>query len=466
MYNTIISFLITIAPLNKLILSSNIAGTGSSKHNAKFTLKKSTIATEKKGAITNNYLSTPTPIQQISSNLRNQIRIHNKNSTSMHISSNKKQSNQSNCYSTTSKPQGKSTYSYCNTISSTNNTDNNNNINNAQIEARLLSIIDQMQSEDKNKVEFLNSNIFLNKLISYFSSLISPEYQIRDLIKNDEIKSQFNKLEHKISYYSLYSNFSNANVLNADMLSSDYISETNPASVESNNRKDVYKTFFEFFDEICKEIKDIFGQLPEPQELKLIEEVNSKISSLHSKITLTNKNIDCNESSIHTFNMFQGNEQNYNLNMTKENMTNVFLKKTLDLMSEQVPSILISSINSEFYQQLINDSLEVSNISKVQTINERKLRSQYPCDDLAFPLTKFEVISPINPKPPVLKDESKLSDKTIQNEESCYDQTVPDEMKVSTLNIKPNDYCHTKAEYEQKRTIPIIKKVEDKCNIF
>ena len=170
--------------------------------------------------------------------------------------------------------------------------------------------------------------------------MLSSTYSSANLAKNEEIKNQFLKLEQKITNYS-----NNVNVINADMLNSMYSNNANENQInkESNIRKEVYKTFFEFYDEICKEIEDLSEQLnTNNTSLKKIDEVNSKMSSLHSKI-----NFSKTESQFLNTN----NINNINLNFAMN--SNGFSQK-----QENISSILISSLNSDFYQRLLDGSFK------------------------------------------------------------------------------------------------------------
>lgn len=256
--------------------------------------------------------------------------------------------------------------SYGNTASSTANTENNmnNNLNNNEI-SKFQSLIENINLKNItsiSKSEMLQNNIFLNKIFVYLSSLISPNYKPIELGKNEEIKSQFAKFEQKINNFtSNTSSNNNVNVINADMLNS-HLSSFNKNSYtnnvineinkESGNRKEVYKIFFGFFDEMCTEIEVLSKKLGgsntttlnngNNNSLKKIEEVNSKISSLHSKI-----NFSKNESQFLNSNNINNLNLNYGLN-----------GKGMAIKNDFVPSILISSLNSEFYQKLLEESFK------------------------------------------------------------------------------------------------------------
>lgn len=235
----------------------------------------------------------------------------------------------------------KTVSSYGNTATTTVNTENN--VNNNMVVNKYQSLVEGTNIKnitEVSKCDMLRNNIFFNKIFVYISTLLSSNYSSENLAKNEEIKNQFLKLEQKISNYS-----NNVNVINADMLNSMYSNNTseNQINKESNIRKEVYKTFFEFYDEMCKEIEDLSEQLnTNNTSLKKIDEVNSKLSSLHSKI-----NFSKTESQFLNAN----NINNINLNFAMN--SNGFSQK-----QENIPSILISSLNSDFYQKLLDGSFK------------------------------------------------------------------------------------------------------------
>ena len=230
--------------------------------------------------------------------------------------------------------------SYGNTATTTVNTENNinNNLvvnNNNDKYKYLVEGTNVKNITDVSKCEMLQNNIFFNKIFMYISTLLSSSYSASSLSKNEEIKNQFLKLEQKISNCS-----KSGNVINADMLN-DII--TNQINKESKIRKEIYKSFFDFYDEICKEIEQLSEKLnANNTSLKKIDEVNSKLSSLHSKI-----NFSKNES------QFLNNNNINNINLNFAMNSNEFSQK-----AECVPSILISSLDSDFYQRLLDGSFK------------------------------------------------------------------------------------------------------------
>ena len=298
---------------NKIIKSLNIIN----KNN----LVLSSNANPKKKQITSVYRSTP--LKNIKSIESKKIPIATKSTKPIKSTS-----------------QIRTASSYGNTATTTVNTENNinNNLvvnNNNDKYKYLVEGTNVKNITDVSKCEMLQNNIFFNKIFMYISTLLSSSYSASSLSKNEEIKNQFLKLEQKISNCS-----KSGNVINADMLN-DII--TNQINKESKIRKEIYKSFFDFYDEICKEIEQLSEKLnANNTSLKKIDEVNSKLSSLHSKI-----NFSKNES------QFLNNNNINNINLNFAMNSNEFSQK-----AECVPSILISSLDSDFYQRLLDGSFK------------------------------------------------------------------------------------------------------------
>ena len=309
---------------NKIIKSLNIINSIS-----KSNLVLSSNANSKKKQINSVYRSTP--LKNIKSIENKKIQI----TKPIHIKS------------MSPMAKIKTASSYGNTATTTVNTENNinNNLvvnNNSDKYNCLVEGTNIKDITAVSKCEMLQNNIFFNKIFMYISELLSSNYSSAELSKNEEIKNQFLKFEQKISNFSNSVNVINADMLNAMSHSTNNIN-TNQINKESNIRKEVYKTFFEFYDEMCKEIEDLSEQLnTNNTSLKKIDEVNSKLSSLHSKI-----NFSKTESQFLNAN----NINNINLNFAMN--SNGFSQK-----QENIPSILISSLNSDFYQKLLDGSFK------------------------------------------------------------------------------------------------------------
>ena len=315
---------------NKIIKSLNIINSVSKSKLVLCANIKSSII--KKNQINSVYRSTP---------LKNLRSLDNKKIVEKIANNNTKSTNPVHIKTLSPLSKIKTVSSYGNTATTTVNTENN--VNNNVVVNKYQSLIEKTNINnitDVSQCEMLRNNIFFNKIFVYISTLLSSTYSSANLAKNEEIKNQFLKLEQKITNYS-----NNVNVINADMLNSMYSNNANENQInkESNIRKEVYKTFFEFYDEICKEIEDLSEQLnTNNTSLKKIDEVNSKMSSLHSKI-----NFSKTESQFLNTN----NINNINLNFAMN--SNGFSQK-----QENIPSILISSLNSDFYQRLLDGSFK------------------------------------------------------------------------------------------------------------
>ena len=312
---------------NKLVLCANIKSSN-----------------PKKNQINSVYRSTP---------LKNLRSLDNKKIVEKNANNNTKSTKPVHIKTLSPLSKIKTVSSYGNTATTTVNTENN--VNNNMVVNKYQSLVDGTNIKnitDVSKCDMLRNNIFFNKIFVYISTLLSSNYSSANLAKNEEIKNQFLKLEQKISNYS-----NNVNVINANMLNSMYSNNTseNQINKESNIRKEVYKTFFEFYDEMCKEIEELSEKLNSNNtSLKKIDEVNSKLSSLHSKI-----NFSKNES------QFLNNNNINNINLNFAMNSNGFSQKP-----EGVPSILISSLNSEFYQRLLDGSFKNESNTFVSVENE------------------------------------------------------------------------------------------------
>lgn len=335
---------------NKIIKSLNIINSVS-KNNLVLcaNIKQSN---PKKKQINSVYRSTP--LKNLRSLDNKKIVVKEKN-----VNNNTKISKPVHIKSMSPMSKIKTVSSYGNTATTTVNTENNinNNLvvnNNNDKYQSLVEGTNIKNITQVSKSEMLQNNIFFNKIFTYISSLLSSTYTSANLSKNEEIKSQFMKLEQKISNYSNSVNVINADMLNTMNHSTNNLS-TNQINKESNIRKEVYKTFFDFYDEICKEIEDLSNQInTNNTSLKKIDEVNSKLSSLHSKI-----NFSKNES------QFLNNNNINNINLNFAMNSNGFSQK-----ADCVPSILISSLSSDFYQRLLDGSFKNESNTFISVENE------------------------------------------------------------------------------------------------
>ena len=235
--------------------------------------------------------------------------------------------------------------SYSKTAESTNNVNTNENIQNNFFK-KLINETNLNEIKSISKIESLKNNIFLIKIYSFISNLISKNYKITDLEKNEEIKQQFNTLINKIDLLKNSKN-NHINIINADFFDEIELFENRNNSLfyESNNRKLIYKTFFDFFYDILNDIIKLSNELPSEKNSssenkissKKIDDLTSKISSLHSKINFSkNYNLDSPVfSTMSIKNNFNENDDNIFFGFEKDN------------------SQLISSLLSDFYHQII-----------------------------------------------------------------------------------------------------------------
>ena len=254
--------------------------------------------------------------------------------------------------------------SYSKTAASTNNVNTNENIQNNFFK-KLINETNLNEIKSISKIESLKNNIFLIKIYSFISNLISKNYKITDLEKNEEIKQQFNTLINKIDLLKNSKN-NHINIINADFFDEIELFENRNNSLfyESNNRKLIYKTFFDFFYDILNDIIKLSNELPSEKNSssenkissKKIDDLTSKISSLHSKINFSkNYNLDSPVfSTMSIKNNFNENDDNIFFGFEKDN------------------SQLISSFGSDCYQQIIRQTFSKdssdSNNNKIKKI--------------------------------------------------------------------------------------------------
>jgi hypothetical protein len=151
--------------------------------------------------------------------------------------------------------------SYSKTAASTNNVNTNENIQNTFFR-KLINETNINEIKLISKIESLKNNIFLIKIYSFISDLISNNYQITDLEKNEEIKQQFNTLINKIDLLKNSKN-NQINIINADFFDEIELFQNRNNSLfhESNNRKLIYKSFFDFFNIMLNDIVKLSNEL-------------------------------------------------------------------------------------------------------------------------------------------------------------------------------------------------------------
>ena len=269
--------------------------------------------------------------------------------------------------------------SYSKTAASTGNNYPNDNIKTPKIESIFKHLIQETNLKDTqsiSKIECLKNNIFLIKIYSFISNLISKNYKLKELENNIELKNQFHNFENKLDLLT-NSKRNNINIINADLFDDLYTFNNGNNNIlhrESNTRKLIYKTFFEFFDEILNDIVKLANELQNQNNLsdnrtslKKLDDLTSKISSLHSKINLSkNNNFDNLDSPVFSTvslkNNFIDEDNNYFFGIEKEG------------------SQLISSFDSDFYQQILKKTFnkESSNSlhNKVKKIYLNKKKNE------------------------------------------------------------------------------------------
>ena len=411
--------------------------------------------------------------------------------------------------------------SYAKTAASTgnnnpneNNNDNNNNyinqkkINNNEYELIFKNLIKKINIRDIesiSKIESLKNNIFLIKIYSFISNLISKNYKSIDLEKNLELKNQFYKLENKLNIISK-SKRAKINIINADLfdeINTFNNNRNNSILHESNNRKLIYKSFFDFFNIMLNDIVKLSNELQiqnnleeNKNSLKKIDDLTSKISSLHSKINLSkNHNIDNLDSPVFSSLSLKNNliddENNNFYGIEKEG------------------SQLISSFESDFYQQILKKTFSKdssnSNQNKIKKIyinntntnkkNDNKIKNEtssiiiqnddFSDTDIIINDSEFGTInsksfsSKISRRSISNKQSKKSIKKKLFDKEQNSKRSESSEIRNSIRNIKILNFPINKLSGQIKSKInqkPILKKKiinpnikdknNDKCNIF
>jgi hypothetical protein len=239
--------------------------------------------------------------------------------------------------------------------------------------------------EDLDKINALNSK--LNKCSDRdnmnFQSTIFKENKIY-LDENTNFLRRDSSIENKPI------NVINANMLNEFSNATRTKTEENEAgdkktiimneiAVNSDMRLKRYEILLDFINSNLKEINQLMVGTPSDNaaetntliyncqdEMQKIEEVNSnKLSSLHSKINLNSKfNLEDESSQFRKDNFHKPKEESQTLiNLEIANDSNCFPNKN---NPELNPSFLISSINSDFYQNFLEESFIQNDVSEIQ----------------------------------------------------------------------------------------------------
>lgn len=304
----------------------------------------------------------------------------------------------------------KSLHSYTNTASSTVNSEQNNTAG-----AFHTTTNNNMPKEGDyssfRKADIFKNNVFLNKILLCINSLVNPKYSEKDLCKNPELlqklialESKNNLIEEQMKLQQLNKD---VNIINAEMIQS-----SNQIAFESEQRKEIYQNYFNFYFDICKDIETLAQQLEKQNccvsgndnrnvnangvrnydantdlnhnhnnnnkhinELKKIEEVNSKLSSLHSVINFSKTEsqvLPCSNNNNNNNHLHNGINQN-NFRSPTIPISPGSIHSTFNFnvnnssKSINTQTLLISSLGSEFYQKIAEESFknEINNFFSI-----------------------------------------------------------------------------------------------------
>ncbi len=301
-------------------------------------------------------------------------------------------------------------------VSTANGNITDNAINSKRNETLLKQLIDNINIKeiDKvSKVDLLQNNIFLIKIYSFLKNLTSDDYQVLNLENNSEIKQQFMELANRIDF--LNNNKPVNYNINIDLFENNYSNENNNILQESNNRKLVYKNFFDFFQ---KTLDDI---------IKLSNELSKKKNKENHK----KEDVD----SINSKNEFIKN-------LTKENNSNseIFGKLSIkDNIIECENNIYfgmdesngISSIDNEYYQNILKNSFKDKNaeLSKSRITSRNKKMNQ----------------------------NSSSSSSTIINNNDSSDSEIIENFSISKNNSICLNNKNIKQDFKKQISIPLLK---------
>ena len=308
--------------------------------------------------------------------------------------------------------------SYSKTAASTGNNNNpNDNIKNIKSESIFKNLIKEINIRDTqsiSKIESLKNNIFLIKIYSFISNLISKNYKSNELENNLELKNQFKNFVNKLDLLS-NSKSNNINIINADLFDdlSNFHNVNNIILHESNTRKLIYKTFFDFFNEILDDIVRLSNELSiqnnssdNRNSLKKMDDLTSKISSLHSKINLSkNNNIDYLDSPVFSTvsikNNFSDEDNNCFFGIEKDG------------------SQLISSFEDDFYQQIIKKTFSKESSNSIQNqVKKIYINTTNKNDKNSF------------------RNKSSSSSTIIQNDDFSDSEIIINESQFGSINSK------------------------------
>ena len=337
--------------------------------------------------------------------------------------------------------------SYSKTAASTGNNNNNpnDNIKNIKSESIFKNLIKEINIRDTesiSKIESLKNNIFLIKIYSFISNLISKNYKSNELENNLELKNQFNNFMNKLDLLS-NNKYTNINIINADLFDdlNNFYNGNNIILHESNTRKLIYKTFFDFFNEILNDIVKLSNELSiqnnisdNRNSLKKMDDLTSKISSLHSKINLSkNNNIDYLDSPVFSTvslkNNFNDEDNNYYFGIEKEG------------------SQLISSFEDDFYQQIIKKTFSKENSNSIQNqVKKIYINTTNKNDKNSF------------------RNKSSSSSTIIQNDDFSDSEIIINESQFGSINSKSINSIISRRSISNKQSRKSIKNIDKKNN--
>jgi hypothetical protein len=258
--------------------------------------------------------------------------------------------------------------------------------NNINISSNNYSYLSQMGHTDNNVVSsntscrFNNVNVInANMLSDGFSPKV--EKKLNDIKEEEDSKSQnqnkdkiLNEIYHnsdiRIKRYEILLDFITANLKEINQI----------VNTSTNNSQHQIKNKSNNGPVLSQDTNLMQNNILPQEDLVKIEEVNSdKLSSLHSKINLTSKtNLNPDKENLYDYEDSEMQEKsnvilpagnmngrdylnfnlnlNLNLSLTPDELIQPVFAKRPSHKREPSPSLLISSINSEFYKNLMDDS--------------------------------------------------------------------------------------------------------------
>ena len=237
--------------------------------------------------------------------------------------------------------------------------------------------------------------------------------------------------------------YTNINIINADLFDdlNNFYNGNNIILHESNTRKLIYKTFFDFFNEILNDIVRLSNELSiqnnssdNRNSLKKMDDLTSKISSLHSKINLSkNNNIDYLDSPVFSTvslkNNFNDEDNNYYFGIEKEG------------------SQLISSFEDDFYQQIIKKTFSKENSNSIQNqVKKIYINTTNKNDKNSF------------------RNKSSSSSTIIQNDDFSDSEIIINESQFGSINSKSINSIISRRSISNKQSRKSIKNIDKKNN--